>query len=69
MNKIIFLFIIALCFASCLNHRDITNTVYCQVDSEISEFPDSSFFSDITCMYHYKDKVYILDKNEGMLWR
>lgn len=65
MNKILLLFIIALCFASCLNHKDITNTVYCQVDSEISEFPDSSFFSDITCMYHYKDKVYILDRKRG----
>lgn len=54
-----------MCLASCLNHRDINNTVYCQADSEISEFPDSSFFSDITCMYHYKDKVYILDRKRG----
>jgi hypothetical protein len=33
------------------------------VVGSITEFPDSSFFSEISCMQFYNDHIYILDKN------
>ena len=38
---------------------------YCQVENKIEEYPDSSFFSNITCMNYDNGKLYVLDNKRG----
>ncbi|WP_431422737.1 hypothetical protein [Bacteroides hominis] len=65
MNKILILIIATLCFSSCNNKEKNCSLMYCQPEIEIEEYPDSSFFSNITCMTYYKNKIYVLDKKRG----
>ena len=65
MKKILFFIAVILCLVSCRNNKGVGNIICCQAESAITEFPDSSFFSDITCMLHHQDKVYVLDKKRG----
>lgn len=65
MKKISILIIIILYFSSCNNKEKNSNLMYCQSEIQIEEYPDSSFFSDITCMTYYKNKIYVLDKKRG----
>lgn len=65
MNKILVLIIASLCFSSCGQKKKNINLVHCQSEFTIDEYPDSSFFSNITCMAYYKDKIYVLDKKRG----
>lgn len=65
MNRILILIIAILCFSSCNNKEKNRNLMYCQSEIKIEEYPDSSFFSNITCMTYYKNKIYVLDKKRG----
>ncbi len=66
MNKVIlYSILINLCLCGCRDSKE-SNTIYhCQVESQIEEYPDSGFFSNITCMTYSNGKVYALDKKRG----
>lgn len=63
MKNLLF-FIAIICFCSCWDKKD-SNILYCQVESQIDEYPDSSFFSKVTCMTYDNGKLYVLDKKRG----
>lgn len=54
-----------MCFSSCQKNNKEVDLVYCQVESSIEEYPDSSFFSDITCMTYCDGKIYVQDRTRG----
>ncbi len=65
MNKILLSIIVILCLSSCRNNKEGAGLTYCQLECQIMEYPDSSFFSDITCMTYSNNKIYVLDKKRG----
>lgn len=65
MNKTLFFSIITLYLASCQNLKKADKEIFCQVESQIEAYPDSSFFSDISCMLHDGKQIYVLDKKRG----
>lgn len=65
MNKTLFFAIIILYLASCQHPNKVDKEIFCQAESQIEEYPDSSFFSDITCMLHDGKRIYVLDKKRG----
>lgn len=65
MNKIFIFIALALCLSSCRNNKQDNHFIFCQIESQIEEFPDSSFFSDIMYMSYYNNNIYILDKKRG----
>lgn len=65
MYKLLFCIIVVLYFSACSNSKQESDLIYCQIESQITEYPDSSFFSNITCMTYYNDKLYVLDRKRG----
>lgn len=65
MYKISFCIIITFCISSCWNNKEKSDLIYCQIESQIAEYPDSSFFSNVTCLTYYNNKIYVLDKKRG----
>lgn len=65
MNRALFLILILLCLVSCQKNKRQSDLTYCKIESQIETYPDSSFFSDITCMVYNKGNVYVLDKKRG----
>ncbi len=64
MKKILFLLATVLCLHACRDKKS-GSILHCQVENQIEEYPDSSFFSNITCMTYNNGKLYVLDKKRG----
>lgn len=64
MKKILFLLTTVLCLLACRDKKS-GSILHCQVENQIEEYPDSSFFSNITCMTYNNGKLYVLDKKRG----
>lgn len=64
MKRSIFYFCITVLFFSC-SEKNKDRLIHCQLEKQIEEYPDSSFFSQVNCMNYYNDNIYILDEKRG----
>lgn len=67
MKKVIILFLCGL--AACHPHRDNVELVTLNYNlvERLTEFPDSSFFSEITHAEYHDGRIYLMDKKRGDL--
>lgn len=66
--KILLVIGVLLGLFSCRND-DLIKSYQCSIVKSIEQFPDSTFFSKISCMEYHNGKLYILDKKRGdVIW-
>lgn len=52
-------------FESCVDDKNIVPRIDLSLHSDFTEYPDSSFFKDITCMSANDGKLYMFDATRG----
>lgn len=65
MKKKLLITVIMILYLYGCQERKNNGVFYCQVENKIEEYPDSSFFSNITCINYYDGKLYVLDNKRG----
>ena len=65
MKKKLLITVIMILYLYGCQERKNNGVFYCQVENKIEEYPDSSFFSNITCMNYDDGKLYVLDNKRG----
>ena len=50
---------------SCCQQETSLDFVQCEVLSSMEQYPDSSYFKEISCMYYQNNKLYLFDKSRG----
>ena len=65
MKKKLLITVIMILYLYGCQERKNNGVFYCQVENKIEEYPDSSFFSNITCMNYDNGKLYVLDNKRG----
>ena len=65
------IYISRICLLACLfllsscRQETSLDVLQCEVLSSIEQYPDSSYFKEISCMYYQNNRLYLFDKSRG----
>lgn len=64
-TQIIIVLLLCLSALSSCRHEDSLEIIQCEVLSAFNEYPDSSFFADISSMHYQGGNLYLFDRKRG----